>query len=502
MAATAALLPLPGRTQRKDLPSTAAAAAAISSSVSFVFHFNPSPLLPSLRNEPSGRRRRRGGATVAAASSARKIAKCPSLDRQAEKHHRLRFIRKLTTLLLSKPRHFLPLRILSRHCRRYLTLDGGDRRRSVVSMVLRYPAIFQLFHAPSRSSQSLFLLAVALTPAAAALAAEETHLKEQIAATHAAKLQRLLMLSSHRRLLLSKLAHLAGDLGLPPDFRSGLCNRHPDRFRTVDTSYGRALELAAWDSSLAASLPPSPPAFSGDDPRRPIIDRPPKFKHLKLRRGLNLKRRHREYLIRFQELPEVSPFCSYSELVAASPELAERRACAVVREVLGMTIEKRTLVDHLTHFRKEFGLPNKLRALLVRHPEMFYVSLKGKRDSVFLVEGYDDRGRLLVKDDDLSKVRERLAELVREGKMMRRRRRNSIAYGDGDEDEEEDEESEVKDEEDDDGFQDLFDSGVGDDWEEFAAGEQDSGEEASSWEENMEFWKPYAGDDLGDQRVW
>lgn len=498
MAATAAApLPFPGRARRKDL---FAAAAINNSSISFVFHFNPSPLLPSLRDEPSGRRRREGGAT-AAASSARKIAKCPSLDRQAEKHHRLRFVRKLTTLLLSKPRHFLPLRILSRHCRRYLTLAGGDRR-SVISMVLRYPAIFQLFHAPSRSSQSLFLLAVALTPAAAALAAEEARLREQIAATHAAKLQRLLMLSSHRRLLLSKLAHLAGDLGLPPDFRSRLCNRHPDRFRTVDTSYGRALELAAWDSSLAAALPPPPATFSGDDPRRPIIDRPPRFKQLKLRRGLNLKRRHREYLIRFQELPEVSPFCSYSELVAASPELAERRACAVVREVLGMTTERRTLVDHLTHFRKEFGLPNKLRALLVRHPEMFYVSLKGQRDSVFLVEGYDDRGRLLVQDDDLSEVRERLAELVREGKRMRRRRRNSTAYGDEDDEEEEGESEVQEEEEDDDGLQDLFDSGVGDDWEEFAAGEQDGGEEASLWEENMEFWKPYSGDELGDQRVW
>ena len=31
----------------------------------------------------------------------------------------------------------------------------------------------------------------------------------------------------------------------------------------------------------------------------------------------------------------------------------------------------------------------------MRHPELFYVSLKGQRDSVFLVEGYDDRGVLI-----------------------------------------------------------------------------------------------------------
>ncbi|KEH36423.1 plant organelle RNA recognition domain protein [Medicago truncatula] len=38
---------------------------------------------------------------------------------------------------------------------------------------------------------------------------------------------------------------------------------------------------------------------------------------------------------------------------------AEKRCRVVIREVLGMTIEQRTLIDHLTHFRKEFGLPNK-----------------------------------------------------------------------------------------------------------------------------------------------
>ncbi|CAF2087616.1 unnamed protein product [Brassica napus] len=38
-----------------------------------------------------------------------------------------------------------------------------------------------------------------------------------------------------------------------------------------------------------------------------------------------------------------------------------------------LTVEKRTLIDHLTHFRKEFALPNKLRELIVRHPELFYL---------------------------------------------------------------------------------------------------------------------------------
>lgn len=140
-----------------------------------------------------------------------------------------------------------------------------------------------------------------------------------------------------------------------------------------------------------------------------------------------MKRRHREFLINFGEIEGMCPYkTSANELAKDSIEL-EKRACNVVREVLGMTVEMRTLVDHLTHFRKDFGLPNKLRGMLVRHPELFYVSLKGHRDSVFLVEGYDDRGALLKKDETLV-IKRRLMDLVWEGKRLRREKRKSYIF--------------------------------------------------------------------------
>ncbi|OVA19095.1 Plant organelle RNA recognition domain [Macleaya cordata] len=275
-------------------------------------------------------------------------------------------------------------------------------------MIHRYPTIFQIFTIPSSSTHQDHLC-VRLTPKAQALASQESALKSTISTTLAIKLQKLLMLSSHHRLLLSKLVHLGPDLGLPPNFRSRLCNNHPDRFKTVDTSYGRALELVSWDPKLAIPLPPLIPKTPNL-----IVDRPLKFKHLSLRKGLNLKRKHRDFLIKFGEMPEISP---YNEVVGelglgfrpGSIE-AEKRSCGLVREILGMTVEKRTLVDHLTHFRKEFGLSNKVRGMLVRHPEMFYVSVKGQRDSVFLVEGYDEEGGLLEKDELLG-IKEKLMEL-------------------------------------------------------------------------------------------
>ncbi|KAF4366064.1 hypothetical protein G4B88_031433 [Cannabis sativa] len=56
--------------------------------------------------------------------------------------------------------------------------------------------------------------------------------------------------------------------------------------------------------------------------------------------------------------------------------------------------------------------------MIIRHPELFYVSLKGHRDSVLLVEGFDDNGRLLEKDPSLD-IREELMKLEDDGSMNR-----------------------------------------------------------------------------------
>ncbi|XP_059445545.1 protein WHAT'S THIS FACTOR 1, chloroplastic-like [Corylus avellana] len=395
--------------------------------------------------------------SISISCSSRKIVQSPSLDRHIVKQNKIRFVQKLKTLLLSKPKHYMLLHILSK-CRSYLSLS---KPRSLLSMIHRYPLIFEVFSVPRpplpfNATKSYSQLCVRLTPAAAALASQELKLKSAISMTLATKLQKLLMLSSHRRLLLSKLVHLAPDLGLPPNFRSRLCNDHPDKFKTVDTSYGRALELVSWDPHLANPLP-SPEVHSHDM----IVDRPLKFKQLRLRKGLNLKRHHQDFLINFGEMPAVCPYNTSAGALAKESIEEEKRACAVVREVLGMMIEKRTLIDHLTHFRKEFGLPNKLRGMFVRHPELFYVSLKGQRDSVFLVEGYDEKGALLEKDET-SVIKDQLMALVREGNKMRRERRRAMIYSyatgdsnDGDDDD--DYEVDHNNDDHDDGLDDLFD---------------------------------------------
>ncbi|XVF29256.1 hypothetical protein REPUB_Repub15cG0105400 [Reevesia pubescens] len=378
-------------------------------------------------------------------------------------------------------------------------------------MIHRYPTVFELFTIPMpptplNATKSGYQLCVRLTPAAQSLAMQELNLKSAMSDFLANKLQKLLMLSSHRRLLLSKLVHLGPHLGLSPNFRSRLCNDHPDKFKIVDTSYGRALELVSWDPGLAVPLKP-PPVNRGL-----IVDRPLKFKQLTLRKGLNLKRRHREFLMKLNELPDVCPYNTSLEDFAKSSLEAEKRACGVVREVLGMMVEKRTLIDHLTHFRKEFGLPNKLRAMIVRHPELFYVSLKGLRDSVFLVEGFDDKGVLLEKDESIV-IRDKLMALVAEGKKIRRERRKASINGTivddcDNNDNDEDADYDYDNGDYDDGFENLFDS-EDSDLDEFHDDDNESSELYANGG-NGEFWTadvPLAsyknsGDEGGDSEPW
>ncbi|KAL9240072.1 hypothetical protein vseg_014333 [Gypsophila vaccaria] len=369
----------------------------------------------------SVRRRKLRKLSLSICCSAPKLVRDRSLDRHVVKLNRIRFVQKLRTLLLSKPKHFMPIHILSK-CRSYLNLD---KPRSVISMIQRYPTIFELFYipyapTPLNAARTSSQLCVRLTPAAESLSAREAFLRSSASTSLANKLQKLLMLSPHRRLVLSKLVHLGPDLGLPVNFMSRQCLEHPDKFKIVDTSYGRALELVSWNDELAI-----PKVKIRDQRRELIVDRPLKFKQVKLRKGMTVKRRHHDFLIEFEELPDICPYKTSFEDYPKNSLEAEKRACSVVREILGMAVEKRTLVDHLTHFRKDFGLPNNLRAMLLRHPELFYVSLKGQRDSVFLVEAYDDHGELIQAVEPLM-VTNQLMALVMEGKRIRREKRQAL----------------------------------------------------------------------------
>lgn len=111
----------------------------------------------------------------------------------------------------------------------------------------------------------------------------------------------------------------------------------------------------------------------------------------------------------FQKRSYLSPYADARGLKAGSLEF-DKRAVAIMHEVLSFTLEKRLVTDHLTHFRREMMMPQKLMRLLLKHFGIFYVSERGKRFSVFLTEAYE--GAELVEKSPLVVWKEKVEKLI------------------------------------------------------------------------------------------
>ncbi|KAL5727074.1 pseudoprotein wtf element Wtf1 [Ranunculus cassubicifolius] len=310
-------------------------------------------------------------------------------DNVIQRDKKLRLVLKIRKILVNQPDRTMSLRELGKF-RREL---GLNRKRRFIALLKRFPAVFEILE------EGVYSLKFRLTPEAERIYLEELKMRNETEDLLVMKLRKLLMMSWGKMIRLDKIAHLMSDLGLPPDFRDTICQRYPQYFRVIVTENGPALELTHWDPELAVSAA----EISEEEnqarvtaERNLIIDRPPKFNRVKLPKGLNLSKGEMRRIMKFREIPYISPYSDFSDLKAGTPK-KEKHACAVVHEILSLTIEKKTLVDHLTHFREEFKFSQQLRGMLIRHPEMFYVSLKGERDSVFLREAYRD-SQLIDKD--------------------------------------------------------------------------------------------------------
>ncbi|KAJ7299990.1 hypothetical protein O6H91_18G065300 [Diphasiastrum complanatum] len=355
-----------------------------------------------------------------------KRRKDPTFDKVIEREKKLRIVSKLKDLLVKQPGRVMSLRTLGKY-RGQIGLMG--KRRFVV-LLRKYPAVFKVFE---EGAGSIYFR---LTHEAEAQYFEELKIKEELEDLLVIKLRKLLMMSVDRRILISKIKHIKRDLGLPDDFDTELVKRYPQFFTVVDTGMGPALELALWDPALAvtAAEKKAQQEVKQDEPveEASISGRSPKFPRLPLPRGYTLSRKDRENILKFHQLPCISPYEDKTQLDPASPE-AEKHAVKVVQELLSLTIEKRTLVDHLTHFRRDYKFSQRIRSMLIRHPEIFYVSFKGHRDSVFLTEAY--KGSELKEKDPLVLAKERLGALVALGRKGQR-----LDESEGDEESDDDEE--------------------------------------------------------------
>ncbi|KAL2319982.1 hypothetical protein Fmac_028951 [Flemingia macrophylla] len=375
-------------------------------------------------------------------------------DNVIQRDKKLKFVLKVRKILVTQPDRIMSLKQLGKFKRDL----GLDKKRRLIAVLKKFPAVFEILE------EGVYSLKFKMTPEAERLYFEELRVRNEMEELVVVKLRKLLMMSLDKRILLEKIAHLKTDLGLPQEFRDTVCHRYPQYFKVVVTQRGPALELTHWDPELAVSaaeLSAEENRIREIEEQNLIIDRPLRFNRVKLPKGLNLSKGEMRKIMQFRDLPYISPYSDFSGLRPGSRE-KEKHACGVVHEILSLTLEKRTLVDHLTHFREEFRFSQQLRGMLIRHPDMFYVSLKGDRDSVFLREGYRDSQ--LVEKDRLLLIKEKLRSLVNVPRFRGRAASGTVEDGREDESGEEEEDwSEVDNLMNDAGFDDSDNDGD-DDW--------------------------------------
>ncbi|CAA7013897.1 unnamed protein product [Microthlaspi erraticum] len=352
-----------------------------------------------------------------------------TFDNVVQRDKKLKLVLNIRKILVSQPDRTMSLRGLGKY-RRDL---GLKKRRRFIALLRKYPGVFEIVE------EGAYSLRFKMTAEAERLYLEEMKIKNEFEDVLVVKLRKLVMMSIDKRILLEKISHLRTDLGLPLEFRDTICQRYPQYFRVVPTQRGPALELTHWDPELAVSaaeLSEEDIQSRDYEERNLIIDRPPKFNRVKLPRGLNLSKSETRKISQFRDMVYVSPYKDFAHLRSGTLE-KEKHACGVIHELLSLTTEKRTLVDHLTHFREEFRFSQQLRGMLIRHPDLFYVSLKGERDSVFLREAY--RNSELIDKDPLTLVKEKMRALVSVQRFPRRggpKRDEEGSEGEGEEEEE------------------------------------------------------------------
>lgn len=385
---------------------------------------------PNCRSVPNGKR--------LLTTAVIKRQKDYKLDAVIQGEKKLKRVQKIKDILVKQPGQVMSLRDLGKF-RRQLGLDG---KKKVIALLRKFPAVFEVYEEGCTAKYFRF------TPVAKKQYREEARLKKEVEDVAVTRLRKLLMMSVDKSIAIQKIKHIRRDLGLPDDFdKSDFLSRHSQYFKVGTCALGPLLILEEWDPALAVTalekaaqekvrarqeLEEELARSLGEEieEEESLLARTPRFqskKTLNLPKGQQVKKADRLRLLKFQELPSISPYADKTDLDRASP-VAEKAAVLVVHELLSLTSEKKILVDHLTHFRSDFKFSQRIRSMLIRHPEYFYVSLKGTRDSVFLREAYQDSE--LKEKDVLVLLKERLLELVKNEKL------DEVSDGDEDDDDE------------------------------------------------------------------
>ncbi|XP_039114283.1 protein WHAT'S THIS FACTOR 1 homolog, chloroplastic [Dioscorea cayenensis subsp. rotundata] len=303
----------------------------------------------------------------------------PNLDAILSRDASFRFLFRTKSFLSRLPDHSIPLPLAGKLHREL----GFPRGRKPSRLALQHPLLLRLSHDPPSLSFTSLMQSLLL---------EERSIYLSLESRRILTVQKLLMMSRHRRIPLAKLHHCRAIFGLPDDFRDRV-RHYPNLFRIhinpIDDLH--ELELVDWDPSLAVSALER--QFIEDEERiRKLFKFP-----IPRRRYLDLDPDDAKQMDFVTTFPLVSPYSDGWKHDLWTVE-AEKYRVGIVHEFLSLTLEKRAMIHHVVEFKEEFSLTKHTYQMLVKQPRAFYLAGTEMNWAAFLKDEYREDGTLIEKD--------------------------------------------------------------------------------------------------------
>lgn len=228
------------------------------------------------------------------------------------------------------------------------------------------------------------------------------------------RVKKLLMMSVNGRVHVHALRLIRRELGLPEEFREWILVKYSRDFKLIGLE---VVELVERDEDLGVA---EIEKWRQKEYREKWLSEfETRFAFpINFPTGFKIERGFRQKMKNWQRLPYVKPY-ERKEIVkvrtCGGVERFEKRAVAIIHELLSLTVEKMVEMERLAHFRRDFGMEVNMRELLLKHPGIFYISTKGSSQVVFLREAYS-KGCLL-EPNPIYAVRRKMMELL----LLRRR---------------------------------------------------------------------------------
>ncbi|XP_030463594.2 protein ROOT PRIMORDIUM DEFECTIVE 1 [Syzygium oleosum] len=328
----------------------------------------------------------------------------PKLDRLATRLATLKTVLSLHALMSARRRGpFVSLQRVSR----WRGLVGLNV--AVGAFVRRHPHVFEVFTHPLRRN-----LCCRIRRGMKELVKEEEGVVKRMELECVQRVKKLLMMSVNGRVHVHALRLIRRELGLPEEFRESILVKYSRDFRLVDLE---VVELVERDEDLGVV---EIEKWREKEYREKWLSEfETRFAFpINFPTGFKIEGGFRQKMKNWQRLPYVKPY-ERKEIVkvrtCGGVERFEKRAVAIIHELLSLTVEKMVEVERLAHFRKDFGMEVNMRELLLKHPGIFYISTKGSSQVVFLREAYS-KGCLL-EPNPIYAVHRKMLELL----LLRRR---------------------------------------------------------------------------------